>query len=683
MFSRVPEKMSMILLLMILVFSGCSILYISFVTTNALKEQARNDIQGFATLAATQIDGDTVVTLQPGDESTAEYRRMQGILIRMKQAFPDIKNVDIFRLDDGRVVFVMDDAYGIGADAAPIGRLYPEVTQDMLNGFSYPTVDADFTTDEWGTYLSGYSPIRNSRGEVVAIVSVDVEKQVMIAKQNVINWTSYMIVFLAILMAVFGVLGVEQVRGKLMKDLKDRESRYHALFDETYDAIFIMADGVYTDCNTSAEKLLNGTKEQIVGKSLAMLSPKIQPDGTVSPEDLPGRIARALAGDHQRFEWRHLTLDGQQFDAEVSLTRIQIDGSIAVQAIVRDITEKKKADEALRQSEEKYRSLSEASPNAIYIINQDATITYANNYALRILKRSLTDVRGHRLMEVFPGEDADILIQIIIGVFQHGHDVRRDDRITASDGTERWLSSVYTPLKDNAGRVTAVLCVSYDITERKTMENQIATSLREKEYLLKEIHHRVKNNLQVISSLLSMQADKATDKNVIDSLTDSQNRVKSIALVHEKLYQSKSLDQIEYSDYLTKFAMHLFDTYNVSQSQISCKIHAENILVDINQAVPCSLIINELLTNTLKYAFPGGRKGEIVIDFVTDGNNYILTYHDNGIGIPEGISFERTESLGMKLIYGLTQQLNGSVTLKREGGTTFIVTFPRLQKTGE
>lgn len=684
MFSRVPEKMSMILLLMILIFSGCSILYISFVTTNALKEQAREDILGFSTFASSQVDGDLVETLGPGDEGTPEFIGMRDTLIRMKSAFPNIRNAYIMRLVNGRVYFVVDDDYGIREDAAPIGREYIYITPDMLRGFSQPVVESEFTSDEWGTTLSGYSPVRNSRGVVVGLVGVDVDKQVVIAKQDIINWTSYMIVFLAILMAVFGVLGVEQVRGKLMKDLKDRETRFHALFEETYDAILIIVDGKYTDCNSSAERMLEGTKAQIIGKTLWDLAPEVQPNGQSSSQIAMDCLNQALAGEHQRFEWMQRSLTGREFDAEVSLIRIQIDGTVAVQAIFRDITEKKKAEEALRQSEEKYRSLSEASPNAIYIINQDATIAYANNYALRMLRKSMTDVKGRRLMDVFPTDDADMLIQIIIGVFQHGHDVRRDDRVTGPDGKDHWLSSIYTPLKDDAGRVTAVLFVSYDITERKVMENQIATSLREKEFLLKEIHHRVKNNLQVISSLLSMQADKATDKNVIDSLTDSQNRVKSIALVHEKLYQSKSLDRIEYGDYLVKIVNHLFDTYNVNPSQVTRTLHAENIFVDINQAVPCSLIINEMLTNTLKYAFPDGRKGEITIDFSTDGKNYILKYHDNGIGIPENISFEHTESLGMKLIYGLTQQLNGTVDLIRgDGGTTFVVTFPGMQKPGE
>lgn len=673
----------MILLLMILIFSGCSIVYISFVTTNALKEQAREDIRGFAVFTASQIDGDSIAALQPGDELTPGFIAGRDTLNQIKAGYPDIKNAYILRQDGNAVVFLVDDDYGISSDAAPIGKQYLAPTQEMLTGFSRPEVEMDFVSDQWGTTLSGYSPIRNSNGVVIGLVGIDVDKQVVINKQNIINWTSYLIVFLAILMAVFGVIGVEQVRGRLMKDLKDRETRYHTLFEETYDAILIIVDGRYTDCNSSAERMLHGTKEQIMGKTLWDLAPEIQPNGIVSSAIAMERLTLALDGKHQRFEWMQRSLNGQEFDAEVSLIRILIDGNVAVQAIFRDITVKKKADEALRQSEEKYRILSEASPNAIYIISKDATIAYANNFALRMLRKNLSEVKGRRLMEVFPMEDAEMQIQIIVGVFQHGHDIHRDDRVTTVDGTDRWLSSIFTPLKDDNGLVTAVLCASYDITDRKVMENQIAASLREKEFLLKEIHHRVKNNLQVISSLLSMQADKATDRNVIDSLTDSQNRVKSIALVHENLYQSKSLDQIEYGNYLTKIVNHLFDTYNIPLSRVACLVHAENIFVDINQAVPCSLIINEMLTNSLKYAFPNGAKGEISIDFKTDDKNYILKYHDNGIGIPEGISFERTESLGMKLIYGLTQQLNGTVELKRGEGTTFVITFPHMQKPGE
>jgi PAS domain S-box-containing protein len=683
MFHRVPEKMSMILLLMILIFSGCSILYISVITTNALKEQARDDIRAISTFSARQVNGDDIARLQPGDESQPSYLVARDQLSRLKQSMPDIRSIYVLKKTGDKVEIVIDGQYGISPGGRPIGTPYIPVNPELLEGFFTPSVDREFSTDPAGTFLTGYSPIMTTKGEVAGIIAVDVGKDTVIIKQNLINWTSYMIVFLAILMAVFGVLGVEQVRSRLMKDLKDREVRYHALFEETYDAILIMVDGKYTDCNTSAEKLLCGSKEQILGKNLVMLSPETQPDGRSSHDLFEQKLTLALSGEHQRFEWRHNTLTGLVFDAEVSLTRILIDGIVAVQAIVRDITETKKAQEALRQSEKNYRTLSEASPNAIYIVEKDATVAYANTYMLNFLKKPLSDVKGKKLRDLLPMEDAEKQIQIIYNVFQHGTDIRRDDKLILDDGTEKWLSSMYTPLKADSGIVTAVLCVSYDITERKEMENQIATSLREKEFLLKEIHHRVKNNLQVISSLLSMQADKATDPKVVASLHDSQNRVKSIALVHEKLYQSKSLDQIEYGDYLKKIVTHLFDTYNVNPALVSCKIHAENIFVDINQAVPCSLIINEMLTNSLKYAFPGGRKGEITIEFSSNTKNYILIYHDDGIGIPEGITFERSESLGMKLIYGLTQQLSGTVILQRVEGTTFMITFPCIPKSGE
>jgi len=212
------------------------------------------------------------------------------------------------------------------------------------------------------------------------------------------------------------------------------------------------------------------------------------------------------------------------------------------------------------------------------------------------------------------------------------------------------------------------------------METQIESSLKEKEYLLKEIHHRVKNNLQVISSLLSMQARKTDDPKVKDTLTDSQNRVKSIALVHEKLYQSKSLDRIEYGDYLSKIIQYLFESFNVNPGQITWKANAKDVYVSIDQAVPCSLIINEMITNSIKYAFPQGRKGEITISFTLEDHHYILDYRDNGVGVPPGANLERAGSLGMQLINGLTRQLDGTLAIDTSAGVHYTIIFPQKQK---
>ena len=677
---RLPEKSTMILLLMVLVFSGCSIVYITNVTTGAIQKQTQNELGTIAESIALQTNGDHIAALRPGDEKTAEYIAIRDQLYELEKSLPNLRYIYIMRKTGERIEFVVDAEYGSSPDAAAIGQEYPKTTQELMQGFERVSVDKSVTTDQWGTFLSGYSPIRDSQGVIVGLVGIDMDQKDVIARQNVIDWTSYLIVVLAILMAVFGIIGVESEREKSLLGLRDREARYRTLFESTYDAILILKDGMISDCNARAMQLFRGTKEQLVGKNILDLAPEMQPDGTKSCDRGKDMMNRALAGEAVLCECKHRTLDNTEFDAEISLIKIEIDRVTALQMIIRDITERKRAESALRASEEKYRTLTETSPDAIYILDKDHNVAYTNMFASTLFDQGLSTLIGQKLPDPSGQEPAQYHRGIIEDVIQGGATLKREDKIIAKNGSEIWLDSFFSPLKNEAGEITAVMSVSHDITERKVMENTISSSLREKEFLLKEIHHRVKNNLQVIASLLSMQAKKATDPNVKGSLMDSQNRVKSIALVHEKLYQSKSLDRIDYADYLNKITNYLFEAYNVNRAQIASTVNAENIYIDINQAVPCSLILNEMLTNSLKYAFPDGRKGEITIDLTADATNFILIYHDNGMGIPEGVTFERSESLGMQLINGLTRQIDGTIDMQRGDGTTFIIKFPHKQK---
>ena len=223
-----------------------------------------------------------------------------------------------------------------------------------------------------------------------------------------------------------------------------------------------------------------------------------------------------------------------------------------------------------------------------------------------------------------------------------------------------------------------------EITIRKRGEEQIKTSLREKEVLLKEIHHRVKNNLQVICSLLHLQSRKIKDQEALELFKESQNRVKSMALIHEKLYRSEDFANINFAEYIKSLTTHLLQTYRTKGSPINLKINVEEISLTIETAIPCGLIINELVSNSLKYAFPEGREGEINIEFFpNDGNvipegddlKYTLKVSDNGIGFPEDLDFRNTQSLGLQLVNNLTNQLDGTIVLGRTGGTTFSITF--------
>ncbi len=219
-----------------------------------------------------------------------------------------------------------------------------------------------------------------------------------------------------------------------------------------------------------------------------------------------------------------------------------------------------------------------------------------------------------------------------------------------------------------------------DITERKKAEDTLVTSLREKEVLLKEIHHRVKNNLLVVSNLLEFQSDMFTEPELIKVLDDSRNRIYSMALIHEKLYRSTNLEKINFADYLEDLIDNLFESYNIQAGQIEFKLDIEPVSLNIETAQPCGLIVNELVSNILKHAFSNGRSGIVYLGLhQNQEDKIILTVGDNGIGFPAGVDFRNVESLGMELVCTLTEQIEGTITLNQENGTLFTLSFSELQ----
>jgi len=202
------------------------------------------------------------------------------------------------------------------------------------------------------------------------------------------------------------------------------------------------------------------------------------------------------------------------------------------------------------------------------------------------------------------------------------------------------------------------------------------SSLKEKEILLKEVHHRVKNNMQVISSMLKLQSQYISDKNALDLFRDSQHRVKSMALVHEKLYQSKNFEEIDFDQYLKLLTINLFRSFSISNSVIKTHVDSKNVKLDITKAVPCGLIINELISNSLKHAFTNRDKGNIHLKISKVGKEYHLICKDDGVGFPEELDFNNTDTLGMQLIHALTQQLHGKISLNVNDGTEFLLIFP-------
>lgn len=219
-----------------------------------------------------------------------------------------------------------------------------------------------------------------------------------------------------------------------------------------------------------------------------------------------------------------------------------------------------------------------------------------------------------------------------------------------------------------------------EIAERKKIEEQLRSSLEEKEVLLREIYHRVKNNMQIISSLLRLQARTIADKELLGIFEAAHNRIKTMAFVHEGLYRSKDLAKIDFSDYVKRLTTHLFSVYSSSKKKIDLILDVEEIFLDVNTAIPCGLIINELVTNSLKHAFPETDGGEVCVKMKKNLGQFTLTVKDSGIGFPKTIDFRMADTLGMQLVTDTVKQLGGSIRLERRGGTGFTIEFESAGK---
>jgi two-component sensor histidine kinase/GAF domain-containing protein len=244
--------------------------------------------------------------------------------------------------------------------------------------------------------------------------------------------------------------------------------------------------------------------------------------------------------------------------------------------------------------------------------------------------------------------------------------------------SEQQLKAANQQLRANEQQLRAAnQQLQAEIAERKRAEEKIQASLREKEVLLKEIHHRVKNNMQVISSILNLQSKHIEDEQTLKMFRNGQGRIRSMALVHEKLYESEDLAKIDFGEYIRSTTSYLFSLHRISEA-VRLNIDIEDIFLDINTAIPCGLIINELVSNALKYAFPDGREGEIRVGLYSDKDGkFALIIKDNGIGFPKDMDFRNTGSLGMQLVIMLTEQIEGTVELDRSEGTAFTITFEK------
>jgi PAS domain S-box-containing protein len=314
--------------------------------------------------------------------------------------------------------------------------------------------------------------------------------------------------------------------------------------------------------------------------------------------------------------------------------------------------------------------------HVVFAVDLDGRIVFWNRAAEKMLGYGRQEALGQSPTELLIVGDSDGILESIRSQIRNGKSWSGEVLTQRKDGTRFYSEVTMDPILDQAGRALGIVCVGSDVTKRKEAESLLRQAVDEKELLLREVYHRVKNNLQVVSSLLGLQSRTVTDPKMVELLRESQNRIKSVALVHEKLYQSQELAKIKLSEYVKSLATYLLDAYGAPK-RVKLKINVDkNIQLDSEKAMVCGLIISELVSNALKHAFSDQPGGEIRIDLGPAGDHEIsLSVQDNGKGLRDGLNIAERTSLGLKLVNALVSQLKGKIEVGGSQGTRIRITF--------
>nr|WP_294518573.1 PAS domain S-box protein [uncultured Rhodopila sp.] len=435
-------------------------------------------------------------------------------------------------------------------------------------------------------------------------------------------------------------------------------------------AVFMLdVDGNVASWTSGAQTIKGYAADEVIGRHFSLF---------FTEEDRrTGKPAEALvsARANGRAEWHgwRVRKDRSRFFAQVVMDSIrdQSGSVVGFAKVTRDIS-------AQRRLEERARRIIEFSPYAMLMVNASGTIEMVNIQAEQVfgypretlIGRPMETLLPERYHDRHPGMRTAFLASPQsrpMGAGRDLHAVRRD-------GSEFPVEVALNPIDTEDG--TMVLAAIADISDRKQKEERIKAALKEKEIMLGEIHHRVKNNLQIVYSLLDLQSSGIEDAVALGLLRESQNRVKSMALIHQMLYEANDFVQVDFAGFLDNLVPTLISAYGIDPGRITLFINAAHVRLPINAAVPCGLVVNELIANALKHAFPGNRPGAIRVDIFSEPDDrVVLSVSDDGAGMPDGLDIAESSTLGLQLVTLLAEQLKADLTINRANPTRIELRF--------
>ncbi|MCD1296158.1 hypothetical protein CUJ83_14235 [Methanocella sp. CWC-04] len=466
---------------------------------------------------------------------------------------------------------------------------------------------------------------------------------------------------------------------KAEEALQESESKFRILMETVSSAVIILQDDLLKFANPAAEEVTGYRREELYSMDPESLLKHIPLDKQKMLFDYKyARLTGASAP--LRYEIKIFTKNMYEKWVDITCGVINFEEKPAILVTGFDVTERKRYEKKLHDSESSLRRITDNMMDMISQTDISGIFQYVSPSHKAILGYDPNDLLGRSVLDfVHPDDREKVRRDISEAIFSASRG-KSSFRYRHADGHYIWDETIGNVLCNDSGdKIGAIFC-GRDITERKLVEDQIKASLREKDVLLKEVHHRVKNNLQIVSSLLSLQSGYVRDERDVELFRESQNRVKSMAFIHERMYQSKDLSRIDFEEYIQSLTMHLLRSYGASGDRIVLNMDVDNVLLGVDTAIPCGLIVNELVSNSLKYAFPDGEKGSISVGLHNDNGKYILVVGDNGIGLPEDLDLRNTTTLGLQLVNTLVNQLEGEMELERDSGTLFRIMFKEIIK---
>jgi PAS domain S-box-containing protein len=662
----------------ILISLMINMLVIGAVTTgwmgNAREREERQYLLSLVQTGAASIDRNRVMRLSGtiADLRNPDYILLKEQLTRMRRAFEGVRFYYLMQLRDDRAIFLVDSEPEGSKEYSPPGQVYYELSpEDRAVYISKKPGLTGPMKDRWGTWVTGFAPVYSDDGRMIAALGADI---------NALDWIGNIVrARLMVILIIFLFYSLLMLFYTMQRQSREAEARIEQIAGEqslllntVHIQVWYLTDPeTYGAVNDAHASFLGRRREEIERKPLRNFVPADEADARIEDN-------RNLFRDKIRSAydvWRTDASKTKRLLHIVKTPKLNDKGDVEyVVCSAEDITERKLSEEALHDSEEKFRSIFENNSAAIAIIEPDTTISMVNDAYCRMSGFEKHEAVGMSWAKQIPPEDLDRL-----------EEYNRRRLINPLDAPAQYEFSYYTKKGEIKKALMSVvylpsvkkIITSFtDITELKRAEEALAKSLEEKGGLLRELQHRVKNSLQIITGLVELETNLAKDQTTTEALGHIRDRISSLANLYNLLYRSEEVREVRLDQYLDQICRSIMETYTSERGRIELRMQLSETRIDVRRTIPIGLIVNEILTNALKYAFPDDRRGRVRVGLNRSGDELVLEVSDDGAGLPMDFDPEKSKGLGSKLILMLVKQLEGSLVLERGAGTVYRITIP-------